>query len=127
MKRRILLGTYALSAGYYDAYYGRAVRTRERIAEDFQRAFTEVDLLFTPTSPTVAFPLGERVEEPVRMYLSDVFTVTASLAGLPALSLPIGRSRDLPVGGQIIAPAWREDRLLRAAAALERALDGDVR
>jgi aspartyl-tRNA(Asn)/glutamyl-tRNA(Gln) amidotransferase subunit A len=122
VKRRIMLGTYALSAGYYDAYYGSAQRARARIAADFRDAFRTVDVLFTPTSPTVAFGLGERVQDPVQMYLSDVFTVTANLAGIPAMSLPIGRSRGLPVGGQIMAPRWGEVSMLRAAGALEAAL-----
>jgi aspartyl-tRNA(Asn)/glutamyl-tRNA(Gln) amidotransferase subunit A len=119
VKRRILLGTYALSAGYYDAYYGRAQRVRRLIAGDFARAFAEVDALFTPTSPSVAFRLGERLASPVDMYLSDVFTVTANLAGIPALSLPIGHVDGLPVGGQVLAPRWREDTVVRVAGALE--------
>lgn len=123
VKRRIMLGTYALSAGYYEAYYGRAMRVRAKIADDFVRAFESgVDVIFTPTSPTVAFKLGERVEDPIQMYLSDVFTVTANLAGVPAISVPIGRVDGLPVGGQLIARRWEEVTLARAAAALERAL-----
>jgi aspartyl-tRNA(Asn)/glutamyl-tRNA(Gln) amidotransferase subunit A len=125
VKRRIMLGTYALSAGYYDAYYGSAQRARARVAADFGDAFQEMDVLFTPTSPTVAFRIGERVQDPVQMYLSDVFTVTANLAGIPAMSLPIGRSGGLPVGGQIMAPHWGEVSMLRAAGALEAALAED--
>ena len=121
VKRRIVLGTYALSAGYYDAYYGRAQSVRDRIAREFRDAYRDgVDLLFTPTSPTVAFPLGERTRDPVSMYLSDVFTVTANLAGLPAISVPVGDVGGLPVGGQLIGPAWGEEAMFRAAAALER-------
>ena len=120
VKRRILLGTYALSAGYYDAYYGRAQEARAVIAGDFEQAFRDgVDVLFTPTSPTPAFKLGERIHDPYQMYLSDVFTVTATLAGVPALSVPIGLAQGLPVGGQLMAAHWREDTLLAAAAALE--------
>jgi aspartyl-tRNA(Asn)/glutamyl-tRNA(Gln) amidotransferase subunit A len=126
VKRRIMLGTYVLSAGYYDRYYGRALRARKRITQDFGHVFEHVDVLFTPTSPTVAFSIGERSQDPVQMYLSDVFTVTANLAGLPAISLPIGTAESLPVGGQFMGPAWREDVMVRAAAGLERALEGDV-
>ena len=123
VKRRILLGTYALSAGYYDAYYGRAQEARAVIAGDFERTFRGgVDVLFTPTSPTPAFRLGERIHDPYRMYLSDVFTVTANLAGVPALSVPIGLAEGLPVGGQLMAAHWREDTLLNAAAVLEAEL-----
>ena len=127
VKRRIVLGTYALSAGYYDAYYGRAQRVRERLAGEFADVFADgVDVLFTPTSPTVAFPLGERVADPVSMYLSDVFTVTANLANLPAISVPVGEVGGLPVGGQFIGPAWGESTIFRAAAALERAMGGSA-
>lgn len=127
VKRRIILGTYALSAGYYDAYYGRAQRVRERLACEFADVFAGgVDVLFTPTSPTVAFPLGERVADPVSMYLSDVFTVTANLANLPAISVPVGEVGGLPVGGQFIGPAWGESTMFRAAAALERAMEGSA-
>ena len=123
VKRRILLGTYALSAGYYDAYYGRAQEARAVIAGDFDRVFGDgVDVLFTPTSPTPAFRLGERIHDPYQMYLSDVFTVPANLAGVPALSVPIGLAEGLPVGGQLMAPHWREDTLLTAAAAIEAEL-----
>jgi aspartyl-tRNA(Asn)/glutamyl-tRNA(Gln) amidotransferase subunit A len=119
--RRILLGTYALSAGYYDAYYGRAQKVRALIARDFERVWAAgVDLLLTPTSPSVAFPLGERTGDPVAMYLSDVFTVPANLAGIPGLSLPVGEAHGLPVGAQLLAPRWEEARMIRAAATLER-------
>jgi aspartyl-tRNA(Asn)/glutamyl-tRNA(Gln) amidotransferase subunit A len=121
VRRRILVGTYVLSAGYYDAYYRRAQQMRALIAQDFRNAFDRgVDLLFTPTTPTPAFKAGERLADPVAMYLSDVFTVTANLAGLPAISLPIGRVKGLPVGGQFIGQAFLEDEMLEAAYALER-------
>jgi len=123
VKRRIMLGTYALSAGYYDEYYGTAQRARRLITEDFRRVFDGgVDVLFTPTSPTPAFRLGERMADPVEMYLSDVFTVTANLAGIPGVSVPVGRVEGLPVGGQILAPWWQEERMLAAAGVLEASL-----
>jgi aspartyl-tRNA(Asn)/glutamyl-tRNA(Gln) amidotransferase subunit A len=124
--RRILLGTYVLSAGYYDAYYRKAQQVRALITKDFADVFADgIDLLFTPTTPTPAFRLGA-ISDPYEMYLSDIFTVTANLAGVPAMSLPIGRSGGLPVGGQIIAPHFCEDRMLRAAFGLERALAEDA-
>jgi aspartyl-tRNA(Asn)/glutamyl-tRNA(Gln) amidotransferase subunit A len=124
VRRRILIGTYVLSAGYYEAYYGKAQRMRARIADDFSRAFASgVDLLFTPTTPTPAFRAGEKVEDPVQMYLADVFVCAVSLAGLPGMSLPIGRSEGLPVGGQLIAPYGADGPMLSAASALERVLD----
>ncbi len=120
--RRILLGTYVLSAGYYDAYYRRAQAVRRRIADDFARVFAGgVHLLFTPTAPSVAFPIGA-VSDPYEMYLSDIFTVTANLAGIPGLSLPIGRAAGMPIGGQLLGPHFAEAALFRAAGALERAL-----
>ena len=119
VKRRIMLGTYVLSSGYYDAYYGTAQRTRASIAHDFKTAFSEVDVLLTPTSPTPAFPLGERILDPVAMYLSDVFTVTANLAGIPGLSVPIGTVGGLPLGAQLLGPWWGENRIIAAAGALE--------
>ncbi len=123
VRRRILIGTYVLSSGYYDQYYRRAQQARALIAQDFRNAFDRgVDLLFTPTTPTTAFKAGEKLADPVQMYLNDVFTVTANLAGLPALSLPIGRVRGLPVGGQFIGQAFVEDDLIEAAYALERAV-----
>jgi aspartyl-tRNA(Asn)/glutamyl-tRNA(Gln) amidotransferase subunit A len=123
VKRRILLGTFALSAGYYDAYYGRATRVRRAIAAEIAAAFASgIDVLFTPTTPTPAFRIGEKSNDPYAMYLSDIFTVTANLAGTPALSLPIGRVCGLPFGGQLIADRWREDTLIRVAAGLEVAL-----
>jgi len=119
--RRILIGTYVLSAGYYDAYYRRAQEVRGLIAQDFSRAFDTVDVLLTPTTPTPAFAIGA-VSDPYEMYLNDVFTVTANLAGVPAMSLPIGHVDGLPVGAQIIAPHFGEPAMFRAAYALERAL-----
>ncbi|HET9984792.1 MAG TPA: Asp-tRNA(Asn)/Glu-tRNA(Gln) amidotransferase subunit GatA [Longimicrobiales bacterium] len=121
VKRRIMLGTYALSAGYYDEYYGTALRMRARIARDFREVYASgVQVIFTPTTPAPAFRLGEKAEDPYQMYLSDIFTVTANLAGIPGLSLPIGRVDGLPVGGQILADRWDEATMIRAAAALER-------
>jgi aspartyl-tRNA(Asn)/glutamyl-tRNA(Gln) amidotransferase subunit A len=128
VKRRIMLGTYALSSGYYEAYYGRAQRVRTRIAEDFARVFESFDFLVTPTSPTVAFELGARTQNPLAMYLSDYFTVPMSLAGIPAISIPAGLAEpdgggpSLPVGFQIAAPAFAESRLLDAAHALEKSI-----
>ncbi len=121
VKRRIMLGTYVLSAGYYDAYYARALRVRSLIERDFRQVFDSgVHALFTPTTPTPAFRLGEKLGDPYAMYLSDVFTVTANLAGIPAISVPIGRVDGLPVGGQILADRWDEATMIRVAAAVER-------
>ena len=125
VKRRIMLGTYALSSGYYDAYYGRAQRVRTKISEDFKAAFEQVDLIVTPTAPSVAFKLGEKTADPLAMYLNDFCTVPMSLAGIPAISIPCGLSAGLPVGLQIAGPAFSENRLLDAAHALERALAFD--
>jgi aspartyl-tRNA(Asn)/glutamyl-tRNA(Gln) amidotransferase subunit A len=127
VRRRILVGTYVLSAGYYDAYYRKAQRVRALIAKDFRQVFESgVDLLLTPTTPTPAFKAGEKIEDPVAMYLADVFVCSMSLAGLPALSLPAGRSEGLPVGAQVVAPYLHEERMLAAAAALERNLDAQA-
>ncbi|HEY7195301.1 MAG TPA: Asp-tRNA(Asn)/Glu-tRNA(Gln) amidotransferase subunit GatA [Gemmatimonadales bacterium] len=121
VRRRILVGTYVLSAGYYDAYYRRAQQMRALIAQDFRNAFDRgVDLLFTPTVPSPAFKAGEKLSDPIAMYMSDIFTVTANLAGLPAMSLPIGRVKGLPIGGQLIGQAFLEDEMIEAAYALER-------
>ncbi len=122
VKRRIMLGTYALSAGYYEAYYGRAQRVRTKIAEDFRAAFAGVQLIATPTAPSVAFPLGSKLEDPYEMYLNDYCTVPMSLAGIPAISIPCGLSDGLPVGLQLAGPAFSENRLLDAAFALEQSL-----
>jgi aspartyl-tRNA(Asn)/glutamyl-tRNA(Gln) amidotransferase subunit A len=123
VKRRIMLGTYALSSGYYDAYYGTAQRVRTKIADDFRQAFDKVDLVITPTSPTVAFKLGERAANPLAMYASDVLTVPMSLAGIPAISIPAGLSEGLPVGFQLAGPAFSENRIFEAAHALEKAIE----
>ncbi|HUF27540.1 MAG TPA: Asp-tRNA(Asn)/Glu-tRNA(Gln) amidotransferase subunit GatA [Gemmatimonadaceae bacterium] len=124
--RRILLGTYVLSAGYYDAYYRKAQEVRSLIAEDFRTVFEDgVDLLLTPTTPSAAFELGS-VSVPYEMYLSDIFTATANLAGVPAMSLPVGRVAGLPVGAQLIAPYFEESRMLGAAYALERTLGDEA-
>jgi aspartyl-tRNA(Asn)/glutamyl-tRNA(Gln) amidotransferase subunit A len=125
--RRILLGTYVLSAGYYDAYYKKAQQVRTLIAEDFKTVFAGgVDVLFTPTTPTPAFPIGAKAADPYEMYLSDIFTVTANLTGVPAMSVPIGRVDGLPVGGQLMAPHFREADLFAAAYGLERALGDEA-
>jgi aspartyl-tRNA(Asn)/glutamyl-tRNA(Gln) amidotransferase subunit A len=133
VKRRIMLGTYALSSGYYEAYYGRAQRVRTRIVEDFRATFGRFDYLVTPTSPTVAFRLGERTADPLSMYMSDFCTVPMSLAGIPAVSIPAGLAEPdgggprLPVGFQIAAPAFGESGMLDAAYALEQAIGFDTR
>jgi aspartyl-tRNA(Asn)/glutamyl-tRNA(Gln) amidotransferase subunit A len=120
--RRILLGTYVLSAGYYDAYYRKAQQVRTLITRDYERAFASVDVVAMPTAPTTAFRLGEKVEDPLQMYLADVFTVSANLSGLPAISVPCGRdAQGLPIGLQLTAPAFAETTLLHAAAAYEDA------
>jgi aspartyl-tRNA(Asn)/glutamyl-tRNA(Gln) amidotransferase subunit A len=128
VKRRIMLGTYALSSGYYEAYYGQAQKVRTRIAQDFAAAFAAVDFVVTPTAPSVAFGLGEKTDDPLAMYMNDFFTVPMSLAGIPAISIPAGLAapegggEDLPVGFQIAAPAFGEQRLLDAAYALEQGI-----
>ncbi len=124
-KRRIILGTYALSAGYYDAYYGSAQKVRTLIQRDFAAAFSSADVLVSPTCPTTAFRLGEQLDDPLTMYLNDVATIPANLAGIPGMSLPAGLAPEdgLPVGFQILAPARADDRLYRVGAALEAALD----
>jgi aspartyl-tRNA(Asn)/glutamyl-tRNA(Gln) amidotransferase subunit A len=125
VKRRIMLGTYVLSAGYYDAYYGTAQRVRTLLRREFDQAFADVDLIATPASPTVAFAIGERVDDPWAMYACDLFTVPVNLAGLPGISLPCGLSEGLPVGLQLIGPAFAENRILAAAHALELVLEFD--
>jgi aspartyl-tRNA(Asn)/glutamyl-tRNA(Gln) amidotransferase subunit A len=124
VKRRIILGTYALSAGYYDAYYGQAQKVRALIARDFERAFEKADILVSPTAPTTAFRLGEKLDDPLAMYLNDIATIPANLAGTPGLSLPSGLAEEdgLPTGIQLLAPAQRDERLYNAGAALERLL-----
>ncbi|MFY7962826.1 MAG: amidase family protein, partial [Elsteraceae bacterium] len=119
---RILIGAYVLSAGYYDAYYLQAQRVRALIARDFKQAFEKVDLLLTPTAPTPAFAAGEKMDDPIAMYLNDVFTVPASLAGLPGISVPAGMSSDgLPLGLQLIGKPFDEETVVRGARALELA------
>jgi aspartyl-tRNA(Asn)/glutamyl-tRNA(Gln) amidotransferase subunit A len=131
VKRRIMLGTYALSSGYYDAYYGRAQRVRTKIADDFASAFVRFDFVVMPTSPGVAFELGAKTADPLAMYLNDFCTVPASLAGIPAMSIPNGLSSPpgggtpLPVGFQLAGPAFSENRMLDVAFALEQALGFD--
>jgi aspartyl-tRNA(Asn)/glutamyl-tRNA(Gln) amidotransferase subunit A len=122
VKRRILIGTYVLSAGYYDAYYLRAQKVRRKIADDFDQAFQKVDALLTPTAPSAAFALGDRTADPVAMYLNDVFTVTVNLAGLPGVSVPAGLdSKGLPLGLQLIGRALDEGTLFSLAGAVEKA------
>ena len=125
VKRRVMLGTYALSSGYYDAYYGRAQKVRTKIAEDFRAAFERFDFVVTPTSPSVAFELGAKTADPLAMYLNDYCTVPMSLAGIPAISIPNGLSEGLPTGFQIAGPAFSENAILDASFALERALGFD--
>ena len=128
VKRRILLGTYALSSGYYDAYYLQAQKARTLLRRDFERAFRKVDVLLTPTTPTAAFRLGEKSGDPLQMYLSDIFTVTANLAGVPAVSIPCGLTgTGLPIGLQLIGDLFQETRLLRAASGIESLLGLSLR
>jgi aspartyl-tRNA(Asn)/glutamyl-tRNA(Gln) amidotransferase subunit A len=124
-KRRIMLGTYALSAGYYDAYYGQAQKVRTVIAREHAAAFERFDVLVSPTSPTVAFKVGEKAANPLAMYLSDLLTIPSCMAGLPGLSIPCGLSEGLPVGLQLIGPQFSENTLFRTGHALERALAFD--
>lgn len=127
VKRRIMIGTYALSSGYYEAYYGRAMRVRTLIKQDYDRAFEKVDALLSPVSPTPAFRLGEKMSDPLAMYLSDIYTVTANLAGIPSLSVPCGFTKDgLPVGLQMLANQFEEGKLLRLADAYVRACPVDA-
>jgi len=125
VKRRIMLGTYALSSGYYDAYYGRAQKVRTRISEDFKTAWESFDFVATPTSPSVAFELGAKLDDPLAMYLNDFCAVPMSLAGIPAISIPNGLADGLPTGFQLCGPAFSENRILDAAYALERAIGFD--
>jgi aspartyl-tRNA(Asn)/glutamyl-tRNA(Gln) amidotransferase subunit A len=133
VKRRVMLGTYALSSGYYEAYYGKALRVRTKIADDFRAAFADFDFVVTPTSPSVAFRLGEKLDDPLSMYLNDYFTVPMPLAGIPAISIPSGLAEpdgggpQLPVGFQIAGPAFSENAILDAAFALEQAIGFDAK
>jgi aspartyl-tRNA(Asn)/glutamyl-tRNA(Gln) amidotransferase subunit A len=122
VERRIMLGTYVLSAGYYKAYYLKALKVRNLIREDFKKVFKMVDCLLTPTSPTVAFKLKEKIDDPLKMYLSDIYTVPVNLAGLPAISLPLKKENSLPIGLQIIADHWQENKLLSIAKTIEALL-----
>lgn len=128
VKRRIMLGTYALSAGYYDAYYKKAQQVRRLIRDDFKKAFETVDFIFSPTAPEGAFKIGEKSEDPIKMYLSDVYTVTANLVGVPAISFPIGtieeEGKDLPIGGQLMGKWYDEENVLRMADAFEKSVSG---
>jgi aspartyl-tRNA(Asn)/glutamyl-tRNA(Gln) amidotransferase subunit A len=123
VKRRIMLGTYALSAGYYDAYYLKALKVRTLIKQDFEKAFKKCEVLISPTSPTAAFKIGEKAADPLSMYLSDIATIPVNLAGLPAISLPCGSSNGLPIGFQIMGKAFDEETVLRAAFAFEQNTD----
>ena len=124
VKRRIILGTYALSAGYYDAYYGSAQKVRTLIQRDFDQAFASVDVIATPSAPTTAFKIGEKIDDPLSMYLNDLTTIPANLAGVPGISVPSGLAAEdgLPVGIQFLAPAREDARLYRVGAALEALL-----
>jgi aspartyl-tRNA(Asn)/glutamyl-tRNA(Gln) amidotransferase subunit A len=124
VKRRIMLGTFVLSSGYYDAYYLKAQKARTLLKRDFEEAFRKVDLIVTPTAPSAAFRIGQKIGDPLEMYLSDIFTATMNLAGVPALSLPCGLTGEgLPIGLQIVGPSFGEAEVLRAGAALESALE----
>ena len=121
VKRRVILGTYALSHGYYEAYYLRALKVRTLIKDDFDSVFNEFDCIVTPTSPTVAFKIGEKTKDPLKMYLSDIFTISANLAGIPGISIPCGFTKgQLPVGLQILAKPFNEEMLLRVASSYEQ-------
>jgi aspartyl-tRNA(Asn)/glutamyl-tRNA(Gln) amidotransferase subunit A len=125
VKRRIMLGTYALSAGYYDAYYGKALKVRRLIAQDFERAYQSVDVILTPTSPVVAFKFGDKVDDPMSMYLCDIYTIPTNLAGHPGMSVPFGTGANgMPVGVQVLAPALGEVAMFRVGGALESAAGG---
>ena len=124
VKRRIMLGTFALSSGYYNAYYLKALKVRNLIRGDFVKAFESADCVMMPVSPTTAFRIGEKVDDPLQMYLADVYTIAANLAGVPAISIPCGfDSNNLPIGLQIICPTFAEDKLLRIARMFERETD----
>ena len=120
VKRRIMIGTFALSSGYYEAYYLRAQKVKELIKKDFEKAFNEVDVIFTPVTPTPAFKIGEKVTDLLEMYLSDIFTVSGKLAGIPAISVPCGEVNGLPVGLQIIGKSFEDDKIIKVAEFLEK-------
>jgi aspartyl-tRNA(Asn)/glutamyl-tRNA(Gln) amidotransferase subunit A len=124
VQRRIIIGTYCLSAGYYDAYYGKASQVRTLIIEDFKRAFDTCDVILAPVAPTPAFKIGENVEDPLKMYLSDIFTLSANLAGIPGMSVPCGFSKEgLPIGLQILGAHFNEGKLLQVAYSFEQATE----
>jgi aspartyl-tRNA(Asn)/glutamyl-tRNA(Gln) amidotransferase subunit A len=124
VKRRIMLGTYALSSGYYDAYYKKAQQLRTLIKQDFDKAFAQVDLMVTPTCPSTAFDIGSKTSDPLEMYLMDICTITSNLAGVPAMSLPCGfDNQGMPIGLQIIAPILGEEKMIQAAYSFEQAND----
>ena len=126
VKRRIMLGTYVLSSGYYDAYYLKAARVRTLIAQDFDRAFCKCDAIISPVAATTAFAIGEKCDDPLSMYLTDIYTVSANLAGIPGISVPCGKDGDLPIGVQFMAPKWREDTLLRLGFSTQNMLRDPV-
>jgi aspartyl-tRNA(Asn)/glutamyl-tRNA(Gln) amidotransferase subunit A len=119
VKRRIMLGTYVLSSGYYDAYYRKAAKVRTLIARDFEQAFSVCDAVISPVAPSPAFPVGEKCDDPLSMYLMDIYTVYANLAGIPGISVPCGLAGGLPIGVQFVAPKWREDTLLKLGFAVQ--------
>ena len=123
VKRRIMLGTYSLSSGYYDDYYAKAARVRTLVKQDFEKAFEKVDVIVGPVSPTTAWNLGDKVDNPLKMYLSDIYTISANLAGIPGLSVPCGFSEGLPVGLQILGKQWDEETILRAGFVYEQATE----
>jgi aspartyl-tRNA(Asn)/glutamyl-tRNA(Gln) amidotransferase subunit A len=127
VKRRILMGTYALSAGYYDAYYLKAQQVRRLISEDFKQALTEVDVIMGPVTPTPAFTIGEKMDNPIEMYLADIYTIAINLAGLPAMSIPAGFINNLPVGLHIIGNYFAEQRLLNVAHQFQQVTDWHTR
>jgi aspartyl-tRNA(Asn)/glutamyl-tRNA(Gln) amidotransferase subunit A len=128
VKRRIMLGTYALSAGYYEAYYKKAQQVRTSIKKDFEDAFRKIDIILTPTSPTAAFEIGEKTANPLQMYLSDIFTISVNLAGVPGISIPCGfTSNGLPIGLQLIGKHFDEESILKVAYAYEQATDWHIR
>src|SRR5690606_8866033 len=127
VKRRVMVGTYALSAGYYDAYYLQAQKIRRLIKNDFLAAFEQVDVILSPTSPIPAFRIGEKIDDPVSLYLTDIYTITANLAGVPGVALPAGFADDLPVGMQLLGPYFSEPRLLNVAHQYQQATDWHTR
>jgi aspartyl-tRNA(Asn)/glutamyl-tRNA(Gln) amidotransferase subunit A len=123
VKRRIMIGTYVLSHGYYDAYYLQAQKVRQLVADDFQRAFENVDVIAGPTTPTPAFRLGDKTDDPITMYLNDIYTIGANLAGLPAISTPCGMVDGLPIGLHLVGPHWAEEALLRTTHLYQQETD----